>query len=218
MITKKVNGFTVIHREGNNDDFIVDSVLRKGEYLKKMSYSNNDIWLDVGANIGMFALSVSSRVGKIYSYEPEPENFNIALKNINSNIDNAEVFCSAVIGGNEKKVDFFLGKSPMSYSQHVKRGRRKVTVNAENINDLIDKHGINCLKLDCEGAEYGIIKAVRDWGRIEKIVCEYHFNMLKDKNHNMYFEIMTIICNNFSITDYLKAPRKHWLTTFYAIK
>jgi hypothetical protein len=56
---------------------------------------------------------------------------------------------------------------------------RRVTVPQISVSRIMDEHGldvVNYLKLDCEGSEFEIMRALRPehWSRIERVAMEYH--------------------------------------------
>ncbi len=56
--------------------------------LFKKTIKKGDTIVDLGANIGYFTLlaaKLTGREGKVYSFEPEPKNYNYLLKNIKLN-------------------------------------------------------------------------------------------------------------------------------------
>jgi FkbM family methyltransferase len=56
--------------------------------LFRQSIKQGDVVVDLGANIGYFALLASRLIGnegKVYSFEPEPNNYNLMVKNIELN-------------------------------------------------------------------------------------------------------------------------------------
>jgi tRNA G37 N-methylase Trm5 len=57
-------------------------------YEKEFKIKENDIVLDMGANIGFFAASCSQRnINRCYCFEPMEENFKYLQKNINNLVD-----------------------------------------------------------------------------------------------------------------------------------
>ena len=43
------------------------------------------VWLDLGGNIGTFTVNVLAKGCKVYTYEPEPNNYKLLKKNIDLN-------------------------------------------------------------------------------------------------------------------------------------
>lgn len=54
---------------------------------KKLNFliEKDDIWLDLGANIGTFSLLCFKQDSKVIGFEPKPENYEILKKNIEKN-------------------------------------------------------------------------------------------------------------------------------------
>lgn len=198
-------------RENTLDQFIINENSYKNCLFKK-----SDNWLDIGGNIGAFCIKYADKVNKIVSYEPDEANYNILNDNILlNNIHNVVTFKKAVVGTDCKTVDFYINtkKNNGTHSMYVKNGRIKTTVDAQNINNCISENNINKLKIDCEGAEYEILKNINDYSVIEEIILEFHFNVLKDHpKHLMYSEIYTML-NKYYKTVIGKRPNeinKNW--------
>ena len=63
---------------------------------------------------------------------------------------------------------------------------------------ILEKTKANKLKIDIEGAEYEVIKAIKNWEQIDAIVFEWHKNFLKDSDNIKLKEIEKIIKKNFT--------------------
>ena len=88
-----------------NDKFIGASLEYYGEYTGleidyiKSYIQDNDIIIDIGANIGTHTLAYSSLVpnGQVLSFEPNQKNYNVLVKNVKQNsLDNVHVFLSGL--------------------------------------------------------------------------------------------------------------------------
>jgi len=140
----------------------------------------NDIIIDVGAHIGLFALYASQfcKNGKIICYEPIKENYDLLLENIKQNkITNIIAYNSAV-SNKSSTVKIYVNEDESGHSMFVKN-KNFVTVNSVSIFDIFQKNNINTcdfLKLDCEGAEYEIINSLKEdlFRKIKKTIIEYH--------------------------------------------
>lgn len=165
--------------------------------------SENDIIIDIGAHIGLFTLYVSQycKKGKIFSFEPVEENYELLLENIQLNkIENVVAIKKAVSGG-EKSIKIYLNEDQAAHSTY---SHRDSFIETESISlkEIIDHNSIqkcNFLKIDCEGAEYDILESVPDeyFKIIMKIGMEYHFSdtksnllrELKERLQNMNYKI-----------------------------
>lgn len=218
------DGIKYVCREGMKfDEFIIKEV-SGGLYQKQgCKFNKNIAWLDVGANVGAFGMRYFNESSLILMYEPEEVNCKIIKESIKrNNAINCKVIQAAVIGGKETTVDFYVGKSPYAHSMKSSSTKRKITVQAENINDILAKYPmINALKLDCEGAEYEIIKNLSksSWKQLDQLVCEFHFNILGDvKIGKKWNEIMSIVKKNFKKVDAIEDIKSNWNTVFYCSK
>lgn len=192
--------FTI--RSGTIDEEIVGDVLSPRNYLSRIKIEKDDIWLDAGMNIGAFSVLVGNNAKMIVGYEPEPENYGLAKANITENrVKNRAIFCAALIAGDQKRVPFYISKSDnRGLHTTIKNSYMKeIMVPAVNINAPLKEYKINKIKMDVEGAEYDLLKAIENWGPIKGIVLEFHINLLgKEK----YEEILQLLDKHFSIVSY----------------
>lgn len=145
-----------------------------------------DVFYDVGANIGFFALAAARRVGAagaVYAFEPVPENATAIRTAAELNrFEQLEVVEQAV--GRAAGRDRLLLVEDLSWSHLESRGwhpRTADTLDIEivAIDDLVASGRIRppqLVKIDVEGAEIDVIAGMRR--TIEQhrpaIVCELH--------------------------------------------
>jgi FkbM family methyltransferase len=137
--------------------------------------------VDIGANIGVFAL-YAARAGAriVQAYEPAEESFNLLERNIENNGFEKIIFPhrAAIVGKSSSPVWFprrssvfnAINTSPENRSDHE-------LVPAIPFADLVSNiPGSNMFKLDCEGGEYDIILNSEGcvFDRIEEMRLEYH--------------------------------------------
>ncbi|CAB4159335.1 fkbM_fam, methyltransferase, FkbM family [uncultured Caudovirales phage] len=213
---------------------------KSGEYIKPLTssaygpsldvnavFNQNDVWLDVGGHIGLFAVRMATqfpKIQKIYAYEALPHNASFAIENIaiNNVTAECEVVQKAIVPTNEDTIDFFISNDSGKHSILPIRGRDVMHLPAININDAIANHGATAIKMDVEGAEYELIKAVTDWSKIRVLIVEYHFmyKLLKTNRVQKFQEIISILENNFDIVRKIEAVEygKNFITHIVAIK
>ena len=150
---------------------------------KNFSLNDTDIVVDIGAHIGVFSVFAAKHVhrGKIYSFEPIPENFQLLKENITINkIKNIIPFNTAISSKKQEQELFVSEKSPGVGSLHYKKGKgQHLVVSSITLKDFVSKTGIShidFLKIDCEGSEYDILFSCPTTilQRIKKISMEYH--------------------------------------------
>lgn len=140
----------------------------------------SDTVMDIGAHIGLFTLFASQfcKNGKIYCFEPVKENYDILVSNINLNhLSNVSAFNIAVTD-KTSPVRIFLNQDESGHSMFEQNSTPIETQSTtlKNIFDENNIHSCDFIKMDCEGAEYEIIRTLPQdyFGRIQKMIIEYH--------------------------------------------
>lgn len=140
----------------------------------------DDVFFDIGANIGLFSLIASDLVGKkgeIYSFEPTPETFRRLTENIQSNA--FENIRPIQLGLSDSQGDMFFNVSEGGYdawNSFVKLDRLEenastIKVKTDSLDSFIKDRNlaspISLIKIDVEGWELNVFK-----GAIELLVRE----------------------------------------------
>lgn len=182
------------------------------------SLAEGDVWLDIGANIGAFAIRASDFVKRVVAVEPEPDNLQCLLRNMELNsVTNVDVVPAAINGGPESSVSLALSNTFSSTHRiGTIRGRKSIEVRAYHIDDIVFTYGVNKIKMDCEGSEAEILE-VMTFKPIQEIIFEYHFSFLKDTNWIRFYEILDrLAAAGFTILKEPKARSKTWHTIVWA--
>lgn len=200
-------------------------LLRENHYRKLFepayrvsSFEPGDIWLDVGANIGSFAIRAAEFVKQVIAFEPEPNNAARLKKNIDLNrIQNIWVVESAIVGSHVPQVSLALSNTFSStHRVGTIRGRRSIAVPALNINDVVYDTQTNKIKIDCEGTEAEILEVLK-LDCIDELVFEYHFAMLKDTDWTRFYAIMQRLeLEGFTFLRQPKEKSNTWHTIVWA--
>jgi len=138
--------------------------------------------VDIGANMGAFALyaAESCLEAQVICYEPEERNFEFLRQNIAANGLGGRVSAiRAAVAGTGGRRELLIGESPLNsfYSRPSLAGRQ--SVECVTLKHILEDHKldtIDLLKINCEGAEYGIFDNCADaeLRRIDNIRMEYH--------------------------------------------
>ena len=192
-------------RTNSTDLMALTNVWMIDEYnIQDYNINENDTIIDIGSHIGSFSLLASQfcNKGKIFSYEPMPDNFACLQSNLELNkIDNIFSFNLAV-SSDSSQLDMFFNDDQSGHSAFSKNNK-KITIESISLKQIFDDNNIeSCklLKLDCEGSEYQIIDALplNYFNRIENLVMEYHF---ADSKPELAQKLITKIKNaGFKIT------------------
>jgi len=142
--------------------------------------SNDDVIIDVGAHIGLFALFASQfcKNGKIFCYEPIKENYKILIENIEMNQIQNIFPNNLAVTKKTSRVKIFLNDDQSGHSMFI-QNKNFVEVDSKSLSDIFIDNGIkecDFLKLDCEGAEYEIVESLSSdlFTKINKTAIEYH--------------------------------------------
>jgi FkbM family methyltransferase len=180
------NGTNFTLRGGTADRTALNEVWFHNLYTPLgFEITKDNIIIDVGGHIGTFSVYASQLGAKVYTFEPEKNNYDILWDNLNKNYNGkVETFNLALSNKNNKLREFIIqdGKyngSHSFYNLSDLNNLNKTFVKTISLNRFVmDKNikRIDFLKLDCEGEEYKIIMTCPNklFNIIDKIVIEYH--------------------------------------------
>ncbi len=153
-----------------SDEGVAPALLIKGVYEKdetdffKKTIKPGYVILDIGANIGYWSLlfgKLTGENGKVYAFEPEPNNFNLLKKNIEMNLyKNIEIFNYAVSNKNGEMELFTdnknLGLHSLS-SKNITDKKNHIKTETISLDDFfmnkIGNSKADLIKIDVQGAE-----------------------------------------------------------------
>jgi FkbM family methyltransferase len=147
--------------------------------LFKKIVQPEDVVLDLGANIGYFTILAAKLVGptgKVYSFEPEPTNYQYLTKNIEPNgYTNAFAFQKAVSDkpGKTRLFACSYDSGHHTINQYdginaYRRGRksemRSIEIDTVSIDDFLrgQTDRVDIIKMDVEGAEALALSGMKD--------------------------------------------------------
>lgn len=148
-------------------------------------FPKNSVIIDIGANVGIFSLYMAFRFAtpRIFAFEPIPTNFEQLRINAELNKAYSKIVC------HQKAVSDQSGEITLSY-QHDEgftvmasmlnaHTQQSIKVCSSTLREILDENNIthcDLLKLDCEGAEYGILYGCPQnyLSRISHIAMEVH--------------------------------------------
>ncbi len=147
------------------------------------------IVLDIGANIGYHTIFAAKRAKQIYAFEPEPRNFDLLKKNIQTNdcenVVAVNIAVSDVSGAVELRIaEENRGGHSMVYGEEEIRNygvREVVSVPSITIDDYLKGGRVDFIKMDIEGAEglalQGMFETLKKWK--PSVVTEYRAASLR---------------------------------------
>lgn len=186
-------------RPDTTDRKAIQEVVENRDYQNKninFDFDENDVWLDLGLNIGAFTcLAMEYGVKKVISYEPEPENFKMAMKNVFMRKSKTEVILKRkAIGLNNDKIKLYLCNTDYNKYRHTTmptENRKHIYIDCESIYFALSENpDINAIKIDIEGREIELLDNVDLWinPNIKKLTLEYSFDY-DDLIHNFHLRM-----------------------------
>lgn len=147
----------------------------------------NDICFDVGANIGIIALTLAARHVdngvRVHAFEPEPRNASDLRNNVKLN-GLTNVTCHELALGAETKRAALFVSNEVGAGSHslVASGRRntgEISVAVVRGDEFVRETGVapDVLKVDVEGAEMEVLRGLAqqfESGRIRELFVELH--------------------------------------------
>jgi FkbM family methyltransferase len=220
-----VDRLKLYYRQETTDEKVIDEVLIKNVYQKNtLCKPNNcpfliepqDIWLDLGANIGTFALLVLSIGARVCCVEPEPINIKLLSKNLEMNFRGGYKIVEGAVHIRDGIEPLYICQGDYNKYRHTlfkKRGRSSINVNIVNIRHLLSQ--ITAIKMDIEGSEIEILEYLNtnDFRNITKLVYEYSFDF--DKSIPRFMSIINKLRKIFKIVYYTKVKEDELEYTYY---
>lgn len=144
------------------------------------------IMFDIGAGHGSTFLRFAKLGWKVFAFEPDKFNYEIASKNA-AGLTNVELIALAVNSEDKTNVPFFRsgisdGISGLSSfdPSHIKDG----FVDTTRLETFCQTHGINdidYLKIDAEGYDFEVLKSL-NWSKIKPCVIMFEFEDSRSKS------------------------------------
>lgn len=159
-----------------------------------------DVVLDLGANIGYYALLESAIVGpdgKIFAVEPSPLNYRVLKENINLNgCTNIETFSIAMGDYNGKARMFVSNRS--NWSRLVEKNLEDqidetVMVDISTVDEFLKgRLRPSLIRMDVEGYEINILRGMKQTLKNDRlsIFVEFHPTLMSEQECTESFDIL----------------------------
>jgi len=186
------------HQQMGWAHYVMKEIFRNQSYMRPgFDLRPTDTVVDIGGNIGMFALWAAPQVARVISIEPtrniECLEHSLAL----NGIKNVQIVPCAVSSqpGTLELLEYpgFNGVTHASNFTPAKWGQRlinwlwpkeqesplRVTCQCQTLDEILEQQQVDrvdFLKVDCEGGEYDLFDSVEEstLARIHRIALEYH--------------------------------------------
>ncbi|MBI5772282.1 MAG: FkbM family methyltransferase [Verrucomicrobia bacterium] len=197
-------------------DFLFNEVFLGREYFVALPGPAPRL-IDCGANIGFATLYFKLRhpSARVTCFEPNPSCFALLEKNVRGN-DLADVeLIQAACGRENGAAKFYMstGFSPMSsLDERRARDGAACDVRVVRLSDSVDGE-VDLLKLDVEGAEWGVIEdliASGKMARVRRMIIEYHHRCgAKNSEAGRFLQLLEDAGFTYSVGAFVTPVRKY---------
>ncbi len=177
-----INIFGVNYVLPDSEGLLVLSPYFEKQVFDHLRPKNGDVFLDIGAHVGKYALQVAKAIrkdGLVIAIEPDPRNYRLLRKNIQINKLNNVIALNIAAWNDNKPLKLFIGKNSQHSSIKRNEGLGWITVEGKCLDDILTKYNIrhvDWIKIDVEGAELEVLKGL--------------INTLKRMNPKIIIEVM----------------------------
>lgn len=210
-------GLEFFVRPETSDLKTIKEVVTGNAYQKKyFNIEESEHWIDLGGNIGAFAVLAAWMGATVDVYEPDPTHCNMIAKNVEQNgfADRVTIHQKAVVVGDEKELVMYIGNNGNTWRNSVVHnwGNGKIKVPAINFKEVLNNPEI-CVKMDIEGAEMPIIEALDQ--PLKKLVFEWSFDI--DTSIKRYHDACKGLEGLFQTVKYSKinSEYEHWQKSWF---
>lgn len=172
------NGLAFTLHAGNSDINSITEIFGTKSFTDFMSLIKpNDLFLDIGANIGIVSRYAQSRGARVIAYEPNPAIIPLLRKNFNGEI-HEEAVCGTKGARMFTADETGWGGASMAY-QH---GNTSFEAEGVSIGDIVKQFpSVEFMKMDIEGGEKEVLNALtpENASRIKHLLVDVHPPMME---------------------------------------
>ena len=148
----------------------IHGAYEKGETeLVKKTVREGMAVVDIGANIGYYTLIIAKIVGgkgKVYAFEPDPENYRLLVKNIELNGYDNVIPMQKAVSNRTGTTELFL--HPVDMGSHriynSNDGRESIKIEMVSLDEFFEgkENKVDVIKMDVEGAEIAALQGMKN--------------------------------------------------------
>jgi FkbM family methyltransferase len=187
----------------------IRTLLASPDRIAGISTIKDGIFIDIGANIGLYSIALSKYFDKIVAFEANPITFKILEANLAlSETRNVQSFCEGVSSQTRRAslytpLDGHLGWATLSPDRHgVEKTVSETTIDLDTLDNLSKKRGfepypVSLIKIDVEGHEAEVLQGasgiLNRWGPVvlievlERAAGRESIDILKRCGYSRYY-------------------------------
>ncbi len=180
-----------------NDEVVSQQLLQNGKWepyeteIFKKSIKKGDTVVDIGAHIGYYTIIAAKIVGpkgRVYAFEPNPNNFKLLSKTIATNQYSNVILVKKAVSDKTGKIKLYINTQNTGdhrvFNSH--DDRKSITIETVKLDDFFSKNEkIDLIKMDIQGSEHNTLKGGRKLLTTNKnisIITELEPELLKLNN------------------------------------
>lgn len=212
----------VRYRTNSTDELVLHETLTSPGWYRRPKFGFDvepgEHWLDLGANIGAFAIYCWLRGATATCYEPDADNYKLLLHNVcalaNTDPDSKLILAGkkepkwetchyAVTASKAKTLPFYKGRADNDFYKYspVKGMYPYKELPNTYAGPVFKKHYDGC-KMDIEGSEYALLDAELV-PNCDKLVIEYHLR--RNPDMKQFRRRMDVLRERFETVHYPKS-------------
>jgi FkbM family methyltransferase len=169
-----------VRRQTCDEMFVANVVVNREYNPPGYEIEPGDVVVDVGGNIGTFAIQAACTASRVIAVEPNADNHRLLIENVRLNkARNVSAIQAAVSDSDGQVVLYCTDEGGYHSIESDRMWGHGVSVPALCLDTIFDSYNVACcdfLKVDCEGAEHRIFHSLsaKTFSRIRKIAMEWH--------------------------------------------
>lgn len=177
----------------------------------KSVIKEGDIVVDLGANIGFFTClfaQLVGKTGKVYAFEPEPNNCKLIRKNLEINEYKNVVLEQKAVSNKVEKIKLYFSYSSVDHRIFKTDEKRdSIDIDCISLDDYFLKSNvsINAIKSNIQGADFTAIQGakeiIKNSKNLKYISVEFDPDNLKNFNSNSEQFLDTLIKMDYKLHD-----------------
>ena len=194
-------GILFLSRPKTSDYKTFEEVIVRNTYEKSFfKIQKDEKWIDLGGNVGAFALKAISKGAIVDIYEPDPFNCKMIEHNLKANNFDANIYQKAVVSTSEEQMFMYVGNNKMVWRNSLYKnwGNEKFKVPCIHFSKVLNDEGLHC-KMDIEGAEMSILEGMKE-NFPKKLVAEWSLDI--DRSLTRYRSIVDKLSSVYKIMKY----------------
>jgi len=188
------DGYKIAYRPKTSDEQAIKKLSLTSSKLIDPFYQieRDDTIIMVGGYIGFVTIYTSSKAskGKVYSIEPNKENFELLKINIEQNNIKNVILDNYAISDFNGDIKLYLDDNLVGHSITDSHLNKYEIVKSISLNNYFEKRNIkkcDLIAMNCEGAEFDVIKNTTSdcFDKIKNMIISYHLDKAKNQSINI---------------------------------